>query len=466
MAQNSIRKTSFSPKLLHKFKESFWAKVALIQSIYLCIQFLSLSLSSLGWTKYWVLQDPDNFQYWDARIYAQLSLAPACTAFYPLWPRLLQWLAVPVVLTQSLRFSILFSELIFLISLPIALFTFERILKSKAIAFLAVFLYALGPNAIFYSIGYTESLFGFLSLLFLLMIHALECSNKVDKFQTVCCYCILLLVVVLLSLTRPILIQSGFAIAFALSILWFFQALSQRSCTVSASHLSAISARVFSIVFTITIGNIAGYSIYGFYCLQSTGNFFTPFHAQIEWGRTFGFRPWLLIFPRTLLIDLHGLYTGLLLFAAIAWLLWAYYRGVKFPRLALPRQPWIYVFLIHPLLFLGLIGRLNRASKRLSQSVKPKDISLGSQYLFRFSILYAIAFSSIHSVINFLANTGNLYSTSRHFFGTPFAFIGIGALLTFLAIPQLNRTAWFVAIMGVLLLAEQWMSFTTDGWLG
>jgi hypothetical protein len=276
----------------------------------------------------------------------------------------------------------------------------------------------------------------------------------------------LLLIVILLSLGRPILIQSSFAIAFALVTLWLLRALSRRPLTFSLSHLLAIPSKVFVTAFTIAIGNIVGYSIYGFQCLQTTGSFLTPFQAQIEWGRTFGFRPWLLLLPRTLLIDLHGLYTGLLLLAVIAWLLWSYYQDIKTPRLALPKHSWMYLFLIHPFLFSGMAWWLNRASNRFSQWTRARDITFQPQYLFRFSILYAIAFSSIHSVINFLANTGNLYSTSRHFFGTPFAFIGIGALLTFLAIPQLNRIAWFVAIVGVLLLAEQWMSFTTDGWLG
>lgn len=466
MTQNTICNPLSVSKLVNFLKASFGAKVSLILALYLSVQCLGLSLNPSGWTKYWVLQTPENFQYWDAGIYAQLSLAPSCTAFYPFWPRLIQWLATPVNLIQSLRFAVLFSEFLFLASLPIALFTFERLLKKKPIAFLAVFLYALGPNAIFHSIGYTESVFSFLSLFFLLIIHVLESSRKADKLQTTALYSALFVTVILLSLTRPILIQSCFAIAFSLFILWFLKTLRCQPYGCSISRLSTIPQRYFSMAGVIAFGNIVGYSIYGFYCLQITGDFFTPFRAQVEWGRTLGFRPWLLLFPRTLLIDLHGLYTGLLLFAAIIWLLWSYYRGVKTPRLALPKSPWISFLLIHPLLFLGLEGWLARVSRGGIQLVKSRDITLQPQYMFRFSLLYAIAFSGIHSVINFLANTGNLYSTSRHFFGTPFAFLGIGAFLSFLAMPQLNRITWFVAVAGVLLLAEQWTSFAADGWLG
>lgn len=466
MAQNPLRKIRLSSKLLDGLKESFWAKVGLIESLYLGVQFLGLSLNPVGWTKYWVLQTPDTFQYWDAGIYAQLSLIPACTAFYPFWPRLIQWLATPVNLAQSLRFAILFSEVLFLTSLPIALFTFERILRSKPIAFLAIFLYALGPNAIFHSIGYTESLFSFFSLFFVLSIHTLESSKKLGKLQSICLHCTLIITVILLGLTRPILIQSCFAISFSLCILWLFQSISKQSRDISLSRLSMAFPKVLPMALTIAIGNLLSYSVYGLYCLQTTGNFFTPFHAQVAWGRTLGLRPWLLLFPRTLLIDLYGLYGGLLLFAVIAWLLWSYYCGIKAPRLALPKRSWMYIFLIHPLLFIGLMGWLNHAFKQSIQSIRSRDITLQPQYLFRFSILYAIAFSGIHSVINFLVNTGNLYSTSRHFFGTPFACLGIGALLSFLAIPQLSRVTWFAAVVGVLLLAEQWMSFATDGWLG
>lgn len=466
MAQNPIWKLPTAAKPLDALKESFWAKVLLIAAIYVSIQVWVLNFQPEGWAKYWVLQPPASFQYWDAGIYAQLSLAPACTAFYPLWPRLIQGVAGPMSLTQALRFSMVGSEMLFLASLPIALFTFEKLLKHKSIAFLSVFLYALGPNAVFHSVGYTESLFSFLSLFFLLIIHILETLDKTDQLRIICLYGCLISLATLLSFTRPVLIQSCFAIAFTLFILWLFQVLSQQPHQFTLRHFQAIPSRVFSMAIAIGLGNIIGYSFYGVYCLRTTGNFFTPFHAQVEWGRTLGFRPWLLLLPRTLLIDLHGLYTGLLLFAAIAWLLWSYYRGIKTPRLTLPKHPWMYLLLIHPFIFSAVIAGLNGTSNRFVRLVKAKDITLRAPALLRFSILYAIAFSSVHSVINFLANTGNLYSTSRHFFGTPFAFLGIGALLSVVAIPQLIRLTWFIAIAGVILLAEQWVSFASDGWLG
>ncbi|HIK45817.1 MAG TPA: hypothetical protein IGR64_13175 [Leptolyngbyaceae cyanobacterium M65_K2018_010] len=84
----------------------------------------------------------------------------------------------------------------------------------------------------------------------------------------------------------------------------------------------------------------------------------------------------------------------------------------------------------------------------------------------QFTVLYAIAFSGIHSVINFLANSGYLYSTARHYFGSPYAFVGIGTILAALSIPQLNRLTWVIAAIGFLWLGEQWFHYGTDRWLG
>jgi hypothetical protein len=216
----------------------------------------------------------------------------------------------------------------------------------------------------------------------------------------------------------------------------------------------------------IVAGCVLGYSFYGVYCWQTTGNFFTPFYAQVEWGRKLGIRPWLLLFPRTLLIDLYGLYTPALVVTALLWLLGGPDRGSQPPQLSLPKPAWWYGFLVHPFVFTSLLVWLHRHAKRFIRIVRLPETTQRSTYLRRFTLLFAIAFSGVHSLINFWANTGHLYSTARHFFGTPFAYIGIGAILTALSVPELVRITWLIALAGLALLIEQWMSYASGGWLG
>jgi hypothetical protein len=186
----------------------------------------------------------------------------------------------------------------------------------------------------------------------------------------------------------------------------------------------------------------------------------------VEWGRTLAFRPWLLVLPRSLLFDLHGLYTPMLVFAALGWIIYGVYRQRESLTLSLPRQPWLYLLMLHPLGFIGAmagLGRFGKAGLIARPTAAPAAMI---KTLGRFSVLYAIAFSGVHSIINFLANSGYLYSTSRHYFGTPFAFVGIGAMLAVLALPSLYRVMWVLAAVGLCLLAQQWVSFSASLWLG
>ena len=442
---------------------SFWARVGITAAIYLAVQWVILSLHPAGWTKYWVLQAPDTRQYWDAGIYAQLALAPACTAFYPLWPRIIHWLSLSTALVPTLRLAQLASASLFLLSLPIALFTFEKILKDRQIAFLSFFLYAVGPNAIFHSIGYTESLFSLLSLLFLLTLVEIE-EPSVSSGKAAGWYGVLFALTVGLSLTRTILLQSGFAIACTLGILFSLRRM-RSPASRSTAHLERVPSQQLSVAAVIGTGSLVGYSLYGISCWRTVGDFWAPFHAQVEWGRTVGLRPSLLLLPRSLLIDLHGLYLPALIGVAVVGMLLATINQRQV-LVVLPRQVSWYLLLLHPLVFIGALMGLARFRQSWVKVIEVNTIAHWPQYLGRFSVLYAIAFSGVHSLINLLANSGNLYSTSRHFFGTPFAFVGIGVILSALSMPQLTRLGWGIAVVGVGLLAQQWVSYATDGWLG
>jgi hypothetical protein len=434
----------------------FWLTVAGVGGLYLLLQLSILLITGEGWQKFWVLQPVDTFEYWDAIHYASLAVNPACSAFYPLWPGLVRVLGNPTSVEQALRLSIPLSEIIFLASLPLALWTFERIIGQGQAARLAFVLYALGPNAVFYAIGYTEALFSLLSLLLLLSLHRVE-QQKLSPGGRLGLHGAIFGLAVLLNLVRPALVQSGFAIVFTLLILWLLPRVAPEiPCPSVAQGITLGSL--------IGLGSGVGYSLYGLFCLRTVGNFLGPFQAQVEWGRTLAFRPWLLLFPRSLLVDIHGLYLPFLIFAALGALLWAAGRCRPL-ALRLPKPGWMYVFLVHPLVFSGLLAGLSRFAKRWTRSVTvaPNEALRG---MASFTVLYAIAFSGVHSIINFLANSGYLYSTARHYFGSPYAFVAIGALLASFAIPQIKRVAWVVAAGGLLWLGEQWWYYGAGRWLG
>lgn len=438
----------------------FWVKVALVAGIYLLLQFSILLGTEVGWQKFWVLQPLENFKYWDAIHYAELTVNPACSPFHPLWPTLIGVLAAPANVAEALRVMIPGSELIFLGSLPLALFTFERIIRHKTSALLAFVLYALGPNAIFYSIGYTESLSCCLILLFLLSLHTAEQQSS-RKGIVLGLYGVIFGLSILLNLVRPALLQSWFALVFTLSTLLVIRRLSP-----SSLPRFSLPPRAITLASLIGIGSSIGYSLYGLFCFNTMGNFLGPFQAQVEWGRRLAFRPWLLLLPRSLLMDLHGLYMAALMFAALLWLLYALYRKQQQMTLRLPRQPWLYIFLVHPLLFSGMMAILSRFAKRWTTAIAIRPPEAVLTGVGSFTVLYAIAFSGVHSIINFFVNSGYLYSTARHYFGSPYAFVGIGAMLAAIAAPQLNRLSWGIAAVGLLWLGEQWFHYGSGRWLG
>ncbi|WP_141242275.1 hypothetical protein [Leptolyngbya sp. BC1307] len=442
---------------------AFWFKVASVAGVYLLLQALILLVTGVGWQKFWVLQLVENFQYWDAVHYATLAVNPVCGAFYLLWPALVRQIAAPVDVATAMSAMILGSELIFLGSLPLALFTFERIVRNRSLALLAFVLYALGPNAIFYAIGYTESLFSFLSLLFLLSLYTaeqLDFSEDQSKGRLLVLYGTIFGLSVGLNLLRPALLQSWFAIAFSLTTLLLLRRLSPSTARDTRAD------RVITLTLLIGTGSAFGYALYGLFCWNTVGNFWGPFQAQVEWGRALAFRPWLLLLPRSLLMDLHALYAPALIFLTLGWLLFAGYCQRQQMTLRLPRQPWLYLFLVHPLVFSGMMVVLSKFAKQWTTAISIRSPEKVLSELGSFTVLYAIAFSGVHSIINFLVNSGYLYSTARHYFGSPYAFIGIGAVLAALAVPQLNRLAWVMAAVGLIWLGDQWLHYGTGQWLG
>ena len=434
-------------------RRSFLLQVFGVAFLYLLVQVIALSLAG-GWQKFFVLQGESAFQYWDAIHYFRLAESPGCAAFFPLWPLLVSALSKYELFFQGLALQIVLGEVIFLATLPLALTVFRRVIGDDGIAGLMLMLYALGPNSIFFSIGYTESIFALLSFLFLLTFLAcLEGSAFRLK-----AYCVPLAVLSsLLNLTRPALIQTIFSSLFCACFVF----ISCRDLPESVRRLRALFAPLGAIL----AGAIGGYSIYGFYCLKASGDFWGPFHQQVSWGRTLAFRPWLMVAPRSLLIDLHGLYLPALLLLVVVLVVVAYRRGQEIISFGLSRHPGFLLTLVHPLLATLIASFLGRRNA-VNAWVCDVDVSRALQRLRDPLFLYCLAFSGIHSVINLVANSGYLYSSSRHYFATPFAFVGIGIILAALSWRYVERVLFAIGGVGMVLLGVQWMNWVGNRWVG
>lgn len=432
-------------------RHSFLLQVCGVAVLYLLVQAIALSLAG-GWPKFLVLQGESGFQYWDASHYFNLVKASGCSAFFPLWPLLISGLSRYELFFQGLGLQIVLGELIFIASLPLALVVFRRIIRDGKIAALMLFLYGLGPNSIFFSIGYTESLFSLLSFLFLLAF--LACLEG-SAFQ----FGVLPLAALsfLLNLTRPVLVQTIFASLFSACFVF----LSCRSWDEGVRRLRAL----FTPLAAISAGLIFGYSAYGVYCLKTAGDFWGPFHRQVAWGRTLAFRPWLMVTPRSLLIDLHGLYLPALLLLVVVLVMVAHRRGKEVVSLGIPRHPGFLLALVHPLLA-ALIVSFRKRRKAVNEWTCDVNVSKALQRLGDPLFLYCLAFSGVHSAINLAANSGYLYSTSRHYFATPFAFVAIGIVLAALSWRYVERALLGVGGVGFILLGVQWMNWAANRWVG
>ncbi|WP_138497552.1 mannosyltransferase family protein [Nostoc sp. PA-18-2419] len=431
------------------FSFSFLKQILLALLFYVVCSSIGILLSPNGIAKL-AVQEGKEFQYWDAIHYVNLGLNPRCQAFYPLWSQINHLFAPdnPVV---GLRYAFILCNILFVLSLPIILFVLRKVIKSESLSFIILILYVLNPNSIFHSIGYTESLF---SLWAIISVVALLFPTSVLWNS------ILAISVILMSVSRPSLVQLLFASFSALL------------CVVLGSHLkfetsSQIRQWKKYIIPTglIAICAVVGYSIYGIYCLLSTGNFLAPFQAQIEWGRTLQLRPLFLLFPRSLLNDLHGLYFPfLVLFLAII-LIYFHAKRKEF-LLYTPKHPLLWITLFYPpiaiLIYFIRSWQLAKAGKITPQSVTQTIVQLQTNYVFFFCLFICIA----NAAIGFLAASGYLYSLARFVFATPFFFIAFGMMADHLDTPKTREFLYGCILVSSLGLVEQWYRWGNNHWVG
>ncbi|MFN6561624.1 MAG: mannosyltransferase family protein [Nostoc sp. ChiSLP01] len=428
---------------------SFWKQIIVALLFYVVCSSIGLLFSSDGITKLTV-QEGKEFQYWDAIHYVNLGFHPRCQAFYPLWSQINRLFA-PENPSIGLRYAFVICNILFVLSLPIVLYVLKKVIKSESLSFIILILYVINPNSIFHSIGYTESLF---SLWAIISVVAILFSNSIFWNG------ILAISVLLMSVSRPSLVQLLFA------------SLSALFCVFLGSHLgsktySEISEwKKYTIpTALIAICAILGYSIYGVYCLLLTGNFLAPFKAQVEWGRTLQLRPLFLLFPRSLLNDLHGLYFPfILLFLALILIYFDAKR--KEILLYIPKHPLLWITLFYPpiaiLIYSIRSWQLGKAGKLTPQSVTPTIAQLQTNYVFFFCLFICIA----NAAIGFLAASGYLYSLARFVFATPFFFIAFGMLIDHLNNPKTRQFLYGCIVVSGLGLVEQWYRWGNNRWVG
>ncbi|WP_392531409.1 mannosyltransferase family protein [Nostoc sp. C117] len=428
---------------------SFWKQIIFALLFYVICSSIGIFLSPDGIAKL-VVYGGRKFQYWDAIHYVNLGLHPACQAFYPLWSQIINIFASGSSVV-GLRYAFILSNILFALSLPIVLFVLQKVIKSETLSFITLMLYVLNPNSIFHGNGYTESLF---SVWAIISVVALLSANSLFWNG------ILALCVILMSVSRPSLVQLVFA------------ALSAMICVFLGNRLQPENPsktkewqRYTIPTGLIVICAIAGYSIYGVYCLLSTGNFLTPFQAQVEWGRTLQFRPLFLLFPKSLLNDLHGLYFPFILFFLVVILIY-FHAKHKQISLYVPKNPLVWITLFYPPLAVFIYSirswQLGKAGKLTPQYVTPTIAKLQTNYVFFFCLSICMA----NAAIGFLAASGFLYSLARFVFGTPFFFIAFGMVLDHLDSPKTRQFLYGCLLFSCLGLVEQWYRWGNNHWVG
>ncbi len=406
-------------------------------------------------------QLPHKSYYWDVLHYAEMTIKPSCTAFYPLWPFLIRNIFHPQTIEQAAHYFIIVGSSIFLITNFLLFSVLRTALNRTYLAFIIMLAYTLNPMAIFRVNGYTESIFSLFSTLFIFFCLP---HNKLNQNLKLC---YLLIITFLMSLTRPILIQILFATTLALITIIGLEMLRNKIC--SGSYLLMNLRKYYNEIkatLTIWVGSLVGYAVYGSFCLQTRGNFFAPFDDQGLWGKKLGIHLELLLFPKSPLIDIIGLYLPLIvLFLS---LIFTYYKfAKKQDSINVPKyRIWWSIFYLYPPLLVLIYGfnffkSMNNKISFTSIKINHYADKLAVNYIFWFCIYFATA----HSLINFFT-FDRLTSLGRYTFSTPFFFVGLGYLYRCIPGKIKYQTLLFITFISAFMLVEQWINYGQDKWLG
>ncbi|MTJ52048.1 mannosyltransferase [Anabaena sp. UHCC 0253] len=404
---------------------------------------------------------PHKSYYWDVEAYAQMAVNPSCKAFYPLWPFIIHNLFHPQTVEQAAHYFLLLSTVIFFITNFVLYGVFKIALQRTYLAFWMMLAYTVNPMAIFRVIGYTESLFSLLSTLFIWVCLP---NNKINQDIKLC---FLFIITFLMNLTRPILIQIFFATIFTLITIIGLEIL---KINKYSWHNLLINVQKYHLeiktTVTIWVASLLGYSVYGSFCFKTRGNFFAPFDDQSLWGRKLGIHLELLLFPKSPLIDIIGLYLPVIILCLS--LIFTYYKFTQQQNIiSVPKYRiwWSIFYLYPPLLILVYVYHLIKSIKYKINVTKIKlpdyTNNLAVNYIFWFCVYFATA----HSLINFFT-WDRLMSLGRHTFAIPYFFLGLGYLYRCIPGKIKYQTLLFMSLISAFMLVEQWIRYGQDKWLG
>ena len=401
--------------------------------------------------------------YWDVRSYAEMVLSNRCLAFYPLWPLLTRFLFNPQTLEQAAHSLLKLSTVIFFISSPLLVWVFLKNLKEQKLTILILIAFSVSPMAIFRVIGYTESLFTLLSVIFILLcMRPTQLNNKIQLG-------LLFIVTFLLSLNRPILIQSLIASIASLATIIFFDNLKLPRERID--FLSQINQHTQKIQMTVVLWTsaILGFSVYGIYCLHSRGNFLAPFIDQKYWSTKTGLHLELIFFPKSPLFDLLGLYFPILVLGISLFVVYCKVKNEN-PLVWVPKFPiWNILILYPPLLVISYIVNYFRLRNKSANGksyltrLNTSDFTetLSNNYIFWFCAYFSV----VHCALIFFTRD-RLYSLGRHIFGVPFFFLALGYLCCCIPGKKTYQALWWFIIISAIALVEQWVNYGQNKWLG
>jgi hypothetical protein len=414
---------------------------------------MALPFSAGLWPNY-ILQPTHKF---DLDIYLTIARngyhLPSSPAFYPLWPMGLSWFGG----LSDKSFTLLANGLsfcCFALCLPL-FWNLVKYITDDTIATWSTLLFALNPNSIFHALGYPESLFSLLSVLFLWASVQYLDSGSVKSLavMTVCG--------ALMSATRPVLTQLAAAGLWTIVLHVWFRPSDATSASLSASLSASMSARLSagmpspmnttkglvralrnkqSIWYLAVLSSaVAGYVPFGVFCKMTFGNFWQPFTAQSYWNRSFGLHWSLFTAPQSVGGSDNILTWDLLAFYGPAILLLILLRQMKSRR-------------IHP---------LTRHSHQDQQAYAATRSFIG---------LFCLSFAAAHSGIAFISYP-IFMSLGRHVFATPFVFVGLAVVISAISLnapsrQKIYRYALAAIIISMLYLIHFWTRFGRSAWLG
>lgn len=396
--------------------------------------------------------------FYDIEHYSNLAIHPTCNAFYPLWPWLISKLRKLQTVDDAAFYFRAFGSLLSLISIPLFLLLLKQNIKSYKIVVLVVALYAVNPLSVFRMIGYTEGIFSVLSLILLIFLSNLNTNSKLS-IKLIYILISVFILSLLLSLTRPFLIQVIFASVLAL--------ISVLVITKFQNSLNLLkSLKIYGITtFTICLGASVGYCIYGYYCLQSRGDFFAPFHDQKAWGKTLGFYPQLFFIPLTY-ADFISIYLPTIAMI-LSWLI-AVSTSIKRLIFVVPKL-WQWILLLaYPPAFLAFYGWDFKKINFSSKVINSKEINLtqGAEnisisYVFWFCIYFAL----IHSIIIVFSDQ-KLTSLRRFIFGTPYFFLAIAYISQCFPYRKVSKLLLWILGLSSIWLVQYWLDYANGVWIG